>query len=107
MYNDIMFTTELPSKSAAFLLDEAAQKDSTIARRLILLRILLDERYLNREQLLMRLTSIAGSGCLGSAWEDVFYRDMRVVKAALAAAGYRLRYSRDPKQTGYSPLISS
>ena len=48
-----------------------------------------------------RLASTLGPGCFGSAWEDVFYRDMRVVKAALAAAGYRLRYSRDPKRPGY------
>jgi hypothetical protein len=96
-----MNPTPIPPQSAAFLLEDAAARDAALARRLALLRILLDERYLDRQQLVMRLASITGPGSFGSAWEDVFYRDMRVVKAALAAAGYRLRYSRDPKRPGY------
>jgi hypothetical protein len=91
----------IPPQSAAFLLEDTAARDPALARRLVVLRILLDERYLDRRQLVARLTSRLGPGCFGSAWEDVFYRDMRVVKAALAAAGYRLCYSRDPKRPGY------
>ncbi|RPI30316.1 MAG: hypothetical protein EHM70_14210 [Chloroflexota bacterium] len=96
-----MSPAPIPPQSATFLLEEAAARDPALTRRLALLRILLDERYLDRQQLVMRLASSAGPSCFGSAWEDVFYRDMRVVKAALAAAGYRLRYSRDPKHSGY------
>lgn len=96
-----MSPTAIPPQSAAFLLEDSAAREAALARRLALLRILLDERYLDRQQLVVRLASIIGPGCFGSAWEDVFYRDMRVVKAALAAAGYRLRYSRDPKRPGY------
>ena len=43
-----------------------------------------------------------GAGCFGAqAWEDTFYRDLRVVKRAFATAGYDLRYSRDPVMQGY------
>jgi hypothetical protein len=96
-----MNPASIPPQSAAFLLEEAATRDAALARRLALLRILMDERYLDRQQLMARLASTVGPRCFGSAWEDIFYRDMRIVKAALAAAGYRMHYSRDPKRSGY------
>jgi len=45
------------------------------------------------------------------AWEDTFYRDVRFVKQAFEAAGYRLLYSRKKEQPGYyldgKPALSS
>jgi hypothetical protein len=43
-----------------------------------------------------------GKNCFGvSAWEDNFYRDMRIVKQAFRAAGYQLLYSRSKRRPGY------
>jgi len=43
-----------------------------------------------------------GTKCFGaSAWEDTFYRDLRIVKLAFEAAGFRLLYSRKKQQPGY------
>ena len=94
------------------LLDDAISRDRTTARRAALLNILQHERYLTREQLIVRVDGKLGFGCFGdSAWIDTFYRDMLVVKRALGAAGYQLAYSRSLKQPGYylrnQPPISS
>jgi hypothetical protein len=37
----------------------------------------------------------------GKSWKDNFYRDMRVVKAALKRAGFDLKYSRTGEKPGY------
>jgi hypothetical protein len=67
-----------------------------------LLEILWNERYLTRAQLIARVELRLGRGCFGSsAWQDTFYRDMRVVKKALDGAGYLLLYSRNGKQPCY------
>jgi hypothetical protein len=43
-----------------------------------------------------------GKNCFGvSAWEDTFFRDMRIVKQAFEAADYRLLYSQNKQQPGY------
>ena len=94
------------------LLDDAIARDRTTARRAALLNILQHERYLTREQLIVRVEGKMGYSCFGdSAWIDTFYRDMQVVKRALRAAGYQLAYSRSLKQPGYylrnQPAISS
>ena len=97
-----MRNTELPQTAKEVLLLDAAQRDSTTARRSCLLNILWQERYLTRRHLIVRVEAVLGKGCFGdSAWEDTFYRDTRVVKRALSAAGYRLAYSRSPKHPGY------
>jgi len=84
------------------LLQDAAARDRTTARRLALLQILTQERYLTREQLISRVEGRLGRGCFGdSAWEDTFFRDMKVVKWAFESASCRLAYSRHPKQPGY------
>ncbi len=85
----------------AFLLDDATRRDLTTARRVALLSILLNERYLTRPQLIAKVETLLGTGCVGTAWEDIFYRDMRVVKAALHAAGKQLAYSRSAQRPGY------
>lgn len=84
------------------LLNDAISRDRTTARRSALVEILLFERFLTREQLIVRVERCLGKGCFGeSAWIDTFYRDMRVVKRALDAAGYQLAYSRSKQSPGY------
>jgi len=84
------------------ILQDAIQRDITTARRITLLEILWHERYLTRAQLIARVEHRLGKNCFGtSAWEDTFYRDMRLVKQAFETAGYRLLYSRNKKQPGY------
>jgi hypothetical protein len=90
------------SDAAEILLADAVHRDRTTARRAALVEILLQERYLTREQLIVRVEGILGKGCFGfSAWEDTFFRDMQVVKRALKAAGYQLAYSRSSHKPGY------
>ncbi|NIM94726.1 MAG: hypothetical protein GTO18_13580 [Anaerolineales bacterium] len=84
------------------LLQDAIARDRTTARREALLRILNQERYLTREQLIVRVEGRLGKDCFGeSAWQDTFYRDMQVVKRALRAAGYQPAYSRSLQRPGY------
>jgi hypothetical protein len=96
-----MNTASIPTKSLAFLLEDAASRDLSLRRRMALLTILLGERYLDRGQLIMRVEALLGKDCFGAAWQDVFYRDMRLVKSALKAAGFQLAYSRSSKRSGY------
>ena len=93
----------LPSRKAIdVLFHDAMERDSTTARRAVLLQILWNERYLTRSQLIVRVEYQLGKKCFGTtAWEDTFYRDMRVVKRAFLAAGLILDYSRDKNRSGY------
>ena len=84
------------------LLEDAINRDRTTARRSTLLDILLQERYLTREQLIVGVEGRLGKGCFGdAAWEDTFFRDLQVVKQTLEAAGYQPAYSRSLQQPGY------
>jgi hypothetical protein len=94
------------------VLRDAMQRDITTVRRVALLEILRNERYLTRSQLIARVELRLGKNCFGiSAWEDTFYQDMRFVKQAFESAGYRLLYSRNKQQPGYyldgQPALSS
>lgn len=92
----------LPVEMKDVLLRDATRRDITTARRVILLEILWNERYLTRTQLIARVELRLGRNCFGvSAWEDTFFRDMRLVKQAFETARYRLLYSRNKKQSGY------
>jgi len=92
----------LSRKAIEVVLDDAMKRDITTARRAALLQILWNERYLTRVQLITRTEYRLGRNCFGtSAWEDTFYRDMRVVKQAFQAAGYLLEYSRNREMPGY------
>jgi hypothetical protein len=92
----------IPTKTLEVFLKDAITRDRTTARRVALLNILFQERYLSREQLIVRVEGKLGRGCFGdSAWKDTFYRDMKVVKQAFREAGYRLVYSRRSQHTGY------
>jgi hypothetical protein len=92
----------LPPVMKDTVLQDAMQRDITTARRVVLLEILWNERYLTRLQLITRVELRLGKSCFGiSAWKDTFYRDVRFVKRAFEAAGYRLLYSRNKQQPGY------
>lgn len=89
-------------KAADVIFQDAIQRDITAARRFILLQILWYERHLTRAQLITRVEYRLGKNCFGtSAWEDTFYRDMRVVKQAFQADGNVLAYSRYKDRAGY------
>jgi len=90
------------SEAKEIIFQDAIQRDITTARRSALLEILWHERYLIRSQLIARVERQLGRSCFGiSAWQDTFYRDMRIVKKALQAAGFTLLYSRNKSQPGY------
>jgi hypothetical protein len=95
--------TFLPaSRAIHVLLQDAIERDITTARRAALLHILWNERFLNRFQLIARVEYQFGRNCFGvSAWEDTFFRDMRVVKQAFQAVGWVLDYSRKKEKRGY------
>ena len=97
-----MVSIALSRKAIEVVLDDAMKRDITTARRAVLLQILWNERHLTRVQLIARAEYRLGRNCFGTfAWEDTFYRDMRVVKQAFQAAGYLLEYSRNREQPGY------
>ena len=97
-----MYNITMNTDAVNILLEDAINRDRTTARRVSLVDILLQERYLTREQLIARVEGQLGKGCFGeAAWEDTFFRDMQVVKQALRAAGYQPAYSRNPKRPGY------
>lgn len=107
-----MVKSILPIPLKDVILHDAIQRDATTARRAALLEILWNERYLTRSQLIARVELGLGRGCFGSsAWQDTFYRDMRIVKHAFEAVGDRLLYSRNKQQPGYylqgKPTLSS
>lgn len=97
-----MQTLKISCKSLTVILHDAMERDITTSRRAALLQILWNERYLTRAQLIARVENRLGKNCFGiSAWEDTFYRDMRVVRQAFLADGYQLEYSRSRGQKGY------
>ena len=107
-----MTKSTLPPVMKDAILHDAVQRDITTARRVGLLEVLWNERYLTRSQLIGRVELRLGKSCFGvSAWEDTFYRDMRFVKLAFQVAGHRLMYSRNKQQPGYflqgQPALSS
>jgi hypothetical protein len=92
----------MESRAAKILLEDAIKRDRTTARRAALVELLLQEGYLTREQIMVRIEGKLGKGCFGdAAWKDTFYRDMKVAKKALRAAGYQPAYSRRSKRPGY------
>jgi len=95
-----MDTEFLPVQQA--LIEDAAQRDLVTARRKLLVEFLSRERYLTRAGLMSRVEMVLRKGCFGdTAWDDVFYRDMRAVKKFFRAAGYDLAYSRNKARSGY------
>jgi len=100
IYNSAMDT--LPTDIYQTLLQDVVHRDIVTARRKLLTEILWQERYLTRRGLIARVAAKLQPGCFGAAaWEDTFYRDMRVVKQAFLAAGLHLAYSRAKGKPGY------
>jgi hypothetical protein len=92
----------IPQEAAYALLQDAAERDRTTARRAALTEILWHERWLGRGALMERTAQRLGSGCFGeSAWEDTFNRDINAVREALSRAGADLAYSRTKGLDGY------
>jgi hypothetical protein len=92
----------LPELAQRVLLRDAEKRDPVTARRAHLTRILLRERFLTRDSLIFKVESLMGFASFGKkCWEDNFYRDMRVVKAALRRAGHEVKYSRNIENQGY------
>ncbi len=101
-YSKRVMNKALSHKSVEVLFHDAIQRDITTARRATLLQILWVERYITRAQLITRVEYKLGRNYFGtSAWEDTFYRDMRVVKQAFQAADCLLEYSRKRENPGY------
>lgn len=93
---------QLPETTQRYLLRDAEKRDPVTARRSHLVRILLRERYLTRESLMFRVEFRMGFASFGEkSWKDNFYRDMRVVKAAMKQAELDLKYSRAGDRPGY------
>jgi hypothetical protein len=107
-----MKTGSIDKKAREVILQDAIQRDLPTARRAALLELLWHERYLTREQLIKRIETKLERFCFGkTAWEDNFYRDMRVIKEAFTAAGLHLAFSRTKHAKGYylrdQPALSS
>jgi hypothetical protein len=97
-----MIKSILPIPLKNVILHDAIQRIATTARRAALLEILWNERYLTRSQLTARVELRLGRGCFGSsAWQDTFYRDMRIVKHAFEAGGIDC----NPAETSSNPAI--
>ena len=106
-----MLPSDTLSQANKVIFLDAIQRDPITARRAALVNILWHERYLTRDQLIARVELRLGKHIFGkTAWEDNFYRDMRLVKQAFRAAGMGIAYSRNPRQPGYylvdQPAIS-
>lgn len=100
------------SDAREVILQDAIKRDLATARRTALFEILWEERFLTRDQLVSRVEFKLGKNCFGtSAWEDNFYRDMRIVKCAFKAANMQLLFSRNRQRPGYylagEPELSS
>jgi hypothetical protein len=106
-----MIIITFPPEAQKVLLLESCSRDLTTARRVVLFEILWHERYLKRDQLIVRVGGVLGRNAFGkSAVHDTFYRDIRAVKLAFLAAGYYLAYRRNKPHPGYhlvgEPIVS-
>jgi hypothetical protein len=96
----------LPSNEApidAWLphLREVAAQDLPMARRMALLRLVWQQAYWSRKGLVWWVEDLLGQDCFGASPRSTFYRDMAVVRQALAENGHRLLYGRRKGQRGY------
>ena len=92
----------LPRTAEQILLNDAITRNLVTARRKVLLETIWHQSYLTRAELIQRAETELGTGCYGTrSRPDAFYRDIKIVRQALAAAGYHLGYSRRPGLQGY------
>lgn len=86
-----MMNITFSRKATEVIFQDAIQRDITTARRTSLLQILWNERYLTRAQLIARVEYRLGRNCFGiAAWEDIFYRDMRVGQKGISSCQLHL-----------------
>lgn len=92
----------LPETAQRVLLPDVEKQNIATARRWHLANALFRERYLTREALMFRVESVMGFASFGKkSRKGNFYRDMRMVKAALKQAGLDLKFSRSLDKSGY------
>ena len=75
--------------------------DIPTIRRESMLRILWQEHYFTRQQLIARVESMIGRGYFSPDPEATFRHDISIVRASFAAAGYTLKYGRREDEHGY------
>jgi hypothetical protein len=92
---------QLPVDLRLGLLQEAQARDLVTARRAALLALIWHESFLPAAGLMARIEAIVGRGCFGKAATATLKRDLRAVRAILAAQGLALRFSRRPGRRGY------
>jgi len=86
---------QLPEPAQRILVPDKEKQNTAIVRYWHLANILFRERYLTCEALIFRVESIMGFASFGeNNRKNNFYRDMRVVKAALKQIGFDLKFSR-------------
>lgn len=93
--------TDTPFDDWLAQLRQMARHNLPLARRAALLRLVWQESYLTRQGLTWRVEDLLGRGCFGRSPRRTFFRDMAVVRQALAEAGQRLVYCRGAKRRGY------
>jgi hypothetical protein len=91
----------LPVELRLGLLQDAQARDTVTARRAALLELLWNEANLTGTGLISRTEWVVGRGCFGKASTASLKRDLRALKAVLAASGWQLRFSRRPGRRGY------
>jgi len=93
---------QLPEPAQRILVPDKEKQNTAIVRYWHLANILFRERYLTCEALIFRVESIMGFASFGeNNRKNNFYRDMRVVKAALKQIGFDLKFSRSEDKLGY------
>jgi hypothetical protein len=73
---DVRHLASMPAKAQQALLQDAASRDRTTARRACLVRILCFERYLTRTGLIARVERELGRGCFGLSHQTKHLRDI-------------------------------
>jgi hypothetical protein len=97
-----MHESSLYQKIEEVLRKKSIHHKFVMMRRLELLKILWDERYLTSQQLIIRVTLNLGKNSFGKSVDKAaFYRDMKLLKKAFQAADIKLAYSRRKIRGGY------
>jgi hypothetical protein len=97
-----MMKSSLSPIAREVVAQSAVHHDLIAARRMALLELLWNERFLTRAQLIVRIELKLGKDCFRHATRQTnFYQDMQVVKRAFQAAGFHLAFSRSRQSGGY------
>ncbi len=106
-----MLDQALFQKVKEVISQQSTSHASTLKRRMELLRILWDERYLTRQQLICRVNQKLGRNSFGkSATKSAFYSDMKIIEKAFQAVDIKLAFNHRRSHGGYflvgEPAIS-